>query len=245
MTAVYATKGSKGEILDAHLLRRLAAEVDDEHRESMRTLIDDLAPLGRRVLVGSAVGAGALLLGSLKAAAADGTTTTAPPRQPDDADLSILVFAQSLELTAVAAYDAALNSNLLQPGPSEVAKLFRSHHLEHAQAMAGAAGKAAKNMANKALLAKFGPILQAAKDQNAVLDAAFQIENAAAATYGQALALLKATDSAALVASIQPVEARHAAVLGRVLRKNPNDYLPAFDGSAANALKFSDYAIGG
>ena len=232
--------------MDAHLLRRLAAEVDDEHRESMLTIADDLAPLRRRVLVGTLVGAGALLLGAGRAAAADATTTTtAPPRQPDEADTSILVFAQSLELAAVAAYDVALASNKLDPTPAAVAALFRSHHLEHAQAMAGAAGKAAKNMANVTILKKFGPILQAAKNQKELLIAAFLLETAAAATYGQALGQLMATDSASLVASIQPVEARHAAVLARVLGLNPADYLLSFDGSAASALAPSAYAIEG
>ena len=235
--------------MDAHLLRRLAAEVDDEHRESMLTIADDLAPLRRRVLVGTLVGAGALLLGAGRAgraAAADATTTTtAPPRQPDEADTSILVFAQSLELAAVAAYDVALASNKLDPTPAAVAALFRSHHLEHAQAMAGAAGKAAKNMANVTILKKFGPILQAAKNQKELLTAAFLLETAAAATYGQALGQLKATDSASLVASIQPVEARHAAVLARVLGLNPADYLLSFDGGAASALAPSAYAIEG
>lgn len=232
--------------MDAHLLRRLAAEVDDEHRESMLTIADDLAPLRRRVLVGTLVGAGALLLGAGRAAAADATTTTtAPPRQPDEADTSILVFAQSLELAAVAAYDVALASNKLDPTPAAVAALFRSHHLEHAQAMAGAAGKAAKNMANLTILKKFGPILQAAKNQKELLTAAFLLETAAAATYGQALGQLMATDSASLVASIQPVEARHAAVLARVLGLNPADYLLSFDGGAASALAPSAYAIEG
>ena len=232
--------------MDAHLLRRLAAEVDDEHRESMLTIADDLAPLRRRALVGTLVGAGALLFGAGRAAAADATTTTtAPPRQPDEADTSILVFAQSLELAAVAAYDVALASNKLDPTPAAVAALFRSHHLEHAQAMAGAAGKAAKNTANVTILKKFGPILQAAKNQKELLTAAFLLETAAAATYGQALGQLKATDSASLVASIQPVEARHAAALARVLGLNPADYLLSFDGGAASALAPSAYAIEG
>jgi Ferritin-like domain len=228
--------------VDAHLLRRLAAEVDDEHRESMRTIVDDLAPLGRRALAGAFVGVGTLLLGASRASA---VTTTLPPRQPDEADTSVLVFAQSLELAAVAAYDVALASNLLEPGPAAVAGLFRSHHLEHAQAMAGAAGKAAKNTANKAILKKFGPVLQAAKSQADMLAAAFGLENAAAATYGQALGTLKATDSASLVASIQPVEARHATVLARVLGLNPADYLLDFDGGAKSALAPSAYAIEG
>ena len=230
--------------MDAHLLRRLAAEVDDEHRESMRTIADDIAPLGRRALAGAVLGVGTLLIGASRAGAADATTTL-PPRQPDEADTSVLVFAQSLELAAVAAYDVALASNLLEPASAAVAGLLRSHHLEHAQAMAGAAGKAAKNTANKAILKKFGPVLQAAKSQADMLTAAFLLETAAAATYGQALATLKATDSASLVASIQPVEARHAAVLARVLGLNPADYLLDFDGGATSALAPSAYAIEG
>lgn len=238
--------------MDAHQLRRLAAEVDDEHRESMRGFAADLADSvsgatsRRRAIVGTMLGAGVVLMGSRRAAAADATTTTtAPPRQPDDADLVTLVFAQSLELAAVAAYDVALSGGRLDAAVSPVAALFRSHHLEHAQAFAGAAGKAATNKANQSIVKKFGPLLSAATSQRDVLLAAFNLENAAAATYGKALETLKATDSASTVAAIQPVEARHAAVLARVLGLNPADYLTPIGADAALALSASNYAIQG
>jgi hypothetical protein len=235
--------------VDAHQLRRLAAEVDDEHRESMRTFAVELndtfaGPSRRRALVGTVLGAGALLMTASRAAAAT-TTTTAPPRQPDDADLVILAFAQSLELAAVAAYDIALSGGKLDATVSPVAALFRSHHLEHAQAMAGAAGKAARNKANQAIVKKFGPTFGSAKSQGEVLLAAFNLENAAAATYERALESLKATDSAATVAAIAPVEARHATVLARVLGMNPVDYLVPIGGGSALALSASNYAIEG
>jgi Ferritin-like domain len=173
------------------------------------------------------------------------TTTTAPPRQPDEADVAVLVFSQTLELALVAIYDAAITGGRLDPAHSALATLFRSHHLEHSQAIASAAGKSSKNLANKAVVRKFVSLVGAATDQNGVLLALFHAETAAAATYGQALGQLKATDSASTVASIYPVEQRHAAVLARAVGLNPADYLLPFDGDTKLALAPSSYAIEG
>ena len=64
-----------------------------------------------------------------------------------------------------------------------------------------------------------------------MLGVAFDLENAAAATYGLALGALVGTNAAALVASIQPIEARHAVVLGDVLGKPLNVQVPEFQPS--------------
>ena len=45
----------------------------------------------------------------------------------------------------------------------------------------------------------------------------FELETAAATTYTAGLGEIIGTDPAAIVASIQPIEARHAAVLGEAL----------------------------
>jgi hypothetical protein len=173
------------------------------------------------------------------------TTTTAPPRQPDDADLAQLAFIQSVELAAVNVYSAAITSGKIDAKLSPAVTLFKSHHVEHAQALAGSAGKAARNVANKAVMKKFSGMIQQAASQNDVLAVLVQLESALAATHGQLIATLKATDSAATVASIHPTEHRHVAVLARTLGMNPVDYLLGFDADSKLALTPAAYAIEG
>ena len=265
--------------MDANRLRRLAAEVDREHRAAM----DDVQrTLDRRALVrglggfavtvagasvaipalataagaqqssttlvggpGSTSGttaAGVATTGSPTSAPQATTTTTLPPSKPQTTDLVFLAFAQSLELAAVQAYGVALASTLLSDKVAEVARAFQSHHLDHAQSFAGMAGKAATGVANQSLLAKFGPVLQAARTEADLVTATLAVETAAAATYTAGLAQLIGTNPAALVASIQPIEARHAAVLGEALQLPVEDYTPLIETTAA-ALTIDQYPI--
>jgi rubrerythrin len=249
--------------VDANRLRRLAAEVDREHRAAM----DDIErTLDRRALVrrlgGFAVTvAGVSVAIPALATAADAqqsstttaaqttttsgpatTTTTLPPSKPQATDLVFLSFAQSLELAAVQAYGVALASTLLSDRVANVARAFQEHHRDHAQSFAGMAGKAATGVANQSLLAKFGPVFQAAGTEAALLAAAVQVEMAAAATYTAGLAQIIGTDPASLVASIQPIEARHIAVLGEALQLPIDDYTPVLETTAA-AVTIDQYPI--
>jgi rubrerythrin len=176
-------------------------------------------------------------------AAAQSATTTAPPRRPQGDDVALLAFAQSLELAAVAVYALAA-PKLTDATIAKVAATFAQHHKEHASALNGLAAKAAPGVANAALVKKFTQALAAAKDQAAALKVAFDVENAAAATYQAALGTLVGIDGAALVASIQPIESRHAVVLGQVLGLNMADYLPTVQ-ATSDALDASAYPIEG
>jgi hypothetical protein len=260
--------------VDSNRLRRMAAEVDDEHREAMRTLHDDLASAlvirdegaaDRRSFLrgagfsGLVVAVGGLTL-SLDAmfhsAAAQTTTTTTeagtttsgvptttttlPPRQPDDDDRALLGFIQSLELTAVAAYGIAIDSKKLSDTVGGIAVIFQAHHRQHAQATGSLAGPAAPNVANASLVAAFGPQFQAAAAEKDLLQLAYQVENAAAATYAAALAQITGTDPAAVLASILPIESRHAIVLGQALGIEIRDLVPVIENvsNAATPQKF-------
>jgi rubrerythrin len=264
--------------VDANRLRRLAAEVDREHRAAM----DDVERrLDRRALVrgfggfavtvagvgiaipvlaraagaqqsstttpggGATSGttvAGVATTGSPTSAPQATTTTTLPPAKPQPTDLVFLSFAQSFELAAVQAYGVALASTLLSDKVADVARAFQGHHLDHAQSFAGMAGKAATGIANQSLLAAFGPLLQAASSEAQLLQAALNVEMAAAATYTAALAQIIGTDPAALVASIQPIEARHAVVLSEALELPIDQYTPVLE-STADAVTPDQYPI--
>ena len=108
------------------------------------------------------------------------TTTTEVPKAPTAEDLEILSFAQTLELALVEVYGAALATGKLAEDVLPVVAAFRDHHLQHGQAYAGLAGKAALNTANAGLVDEYVPRVEAAADQAAVLTVLFDLENSAA-----------------------------------------------------------------
>lgn len=159
--------------------------------------------------------------------AAPATTTTATlPRRPEPGDIDVLTFAQSLELAAVAAYGEIVDSGQLDDETTKVARLFQRHHQEHADAFAGMAGSAAPNEANAAYLDELSGSVEDAADQEALLRVALDIENRAAAFYIGALEDLVALEPAALVASIVPIDGRHAVVIAQAIGLDLEDQLP-------------------
>jgi len=261
--------------VDTSDLRRLALEVDDEHREAMQTFRDEVAAsvfdadeqrrasrraFLRRLGVGGAITAGCVALPALRAAAqsstttpsttvaqgatsaAPATTTTTLPRRPTQADTVILNFGQSLELALVQGYDAALASGKLSEDNTFVAQVFRQHHLEHGQAFGGLLGRAALGVVNGSLVAAYGPRLQAAADEKALLSIALELEEAAAATYLGGLGQLESLDTASLAASILPIESRHAVVLAQAAGLPFNQYVPEFQ-TTSGALSPTQYPI--
>jgi len=264
--------------VDANRLRRLAAEVDREHRAAMddvertldrRALVRGLGGFAVTVagvtvavpvlagpasaqqsttIVGGAgassgtTAAGVATTGSPTSAPQATTTTTLPPSKPQTVDLVFLAFAQSLELAMVQAYGVALAGALLSPKVADVGRTFQSHHLDHSQSFAGMAGKAATGVANQSLLTSLGPKLQAATNEAQLVQGLFDLESAAVATYTAGLAQLIGTDPAALVASIQPIEARHAAVLGEAINVSIDVYSPVLE-STAGAVSIEQYPI--
>ncbi len=230
------------EISEKELLR-LAAEVDDLHREGMETIDDDIRALHaetrgfrRRTLLTRAAAGGALLTVS---GAALPVSRLLPVAAQGLTDGDIAAFAESVELVAVEAYKAAAGSGKLQPAVKTVGELFASHHLAHAQAFAGASGGKATGKPNARLLADpgVGAALNAAiaKGQSDILEFAMAVENMATATYMFALGALQSTAALQLTASILPVESQHATILGMALGKSGKDLFPtaAFETDAA------------
>lgn len=204
-------------------LAAIAADIDDMHHDAMRTFADEASELhfgpdlaeGRRAfLKKAAIGGGAVTFGSalvpvsrlLPAAGAQELT-----------DVDIAVFAQSVELAAVAAYEAGAGSGLLSDGVLAVAGTFLSHHQDHADAFGALAGDAATGVANAALVEALTPALQALDSEAAVLDLARSVENQAVATYAFALTALTLEGAYQGTATILPVESSHAAALSFAL----------------------------
>lgn len=221
-------------------LRQLAGGVDEQHRDGMGSMADDLAALHaetrryrtssrRDVLRRAGVGAGALTIGTSVLSLRGLLPAAAQEGEPQLTDQDIAAFAESLELAAVEAYEAAAATGLLQPAVVEVGTLFARHHAEHALAFGSAAGAKATKRPNAKLLQAVGGQLQAAPDQKAILTIAFDLESAAASTYMFALGALQSATALQLTASILPVEAQHAVVLGSALGRPVTDYVPGFE----------------
>jgi hypothetical protein len=223
-------------------LRSLVNETDEQHRAGMESLPDDIRSLHSEMRrFGSVVVRGANQRRVMRRAVATAATVTIgsqilpirnllPRAAAADGDAGIAAFAQSVELTAVAAYTAAAQSGLITtPAVLDAAVKFMGHHTEHAAAFGAAAGDAATDALNQALLDALSPGLAAAKSENDVLKLAYDLENAAAATYLFALGALQSVPALQLTASILPVEAQHAVVLGQVIGAEAATLLPPFE----------------
>src|SRR3954451_18164112 len=120
-------------------IRRMAHDVDEQHRDGMATMANDIAELhaetrrfratqptpdaARRVALRTA---GALAIGTTALT----LRSMLPASAADLTDADIAAFAESVELAAVEAYKAAAGSGKLQPAVVEVGTTFAGHHAE-------------------------------------------------------------------------------------------------------------------
>ncbi len=214
---------------DVERFNEAVAANDEQHHESMRTLDGDVRDLHaetRKVLGGASrrdflirsavattaltIGSQVLPMGSLFSGVAGAQTLT---------DADIAAFAASLEYTAVAIYAAAQGTGkLTTKAVTDAAASFAAQHKAHGDAFAAmSTGKIAPDTTNKTLLTALSTQLSQTGTEMDVVRLAFGVENAAAATYQFALGALEGATYKQLTASILPIEAGHAAVLGQVL----------------------------
>lgn len=149
--------------------------------------------------------------GATTAATDAPTTTTTPPRKPNAADIAVLGFLQTVELTIRDLYDIALNAKVFTDITQEDIATIRQAHNGYQQSISGLIGRAAPNHRSDALFKKLQGNFKG--DAKTVAKAYATLENAAVATHTDALGKILATDAAALIASILVVEARHATLL--------------------------------
>jgi len=231
-------------------IRELSEEVDQLHHESMRTAHQDLAevhfgevagelrPARRRFLAQAAAGS-ALVIGS--SVVPIGRLLPAAWAQDDPSDTDLATFAASLELAAVAAYNTAVGTGKLSGPGAAIGSMFAGHHQDHADALNAILGEeAVVEQANPAVLKEFGPKITGAADEDAILEVAYGIEEAATSTYLFSLGVIRDPRQAGALATILPVESQHATVLASMLDKDPGDYLIDFI-TDENALDPADY----
>jgi hypothetical protein len=159
-------------------LRRMVADIDDQHRAAMDTFTEDnrglifeTAPSRRKFLAGLGLGSAALVVGS--AVLPMGKLTPKAWAQTTPSDGDIATFAASVEYAAVAAYTAAAKSGLVKTkAVLDAATAFAGQHQQHGDAFK-AAGTNPNVMANKAVLDSITPQLTAAKTENDVVALAY------------------------------------------------------------------------
>lgn len=190
--------------------------------------VDDLRAVSRRRFVqGAAIGGLALTIGTSMLPASH-LLTPALGQEPTAADLA--AFAESMELAAVEAYTVAgAGGKIKNKAVADAVATFAGHHAEHAKAFAALSDGKATGRPNPKLLDTVAGQLKSATDEKAVIQLAFDLEDAAAATYMSALGVLDNPQALALTASVLPVESQHATMLGAVLAKRGDDLVPAFE----------------
>lgn len=165
------------------------------------------------------------------------TEATTPPAAIQPEDRPLVAAAKVLELTIAAAY-ANANARIADLGldgaGSTLFAALEAHHRAYAEALSAAYGPGAPSAANPALLAKLGGDTFASGAAADVLMAAHEAEHAAADTYLSMLDTVRSTDVAALLASIQITEYRHAATIDAIMAMSGDtDDVAIEDGAGA------------
>jgi rubrerythrin len=172
----------------------------------------------RRRFLGSAAllsGAAVALLAGRDALAA-GESRGA---KSEASDASILNTALGAELEAIAAYEVAAESGLLEKPVLALASQFQGHHREHADLLAKTVSKlGGKPVAAKA---RYSFPTDKLKNQADVLRFAAQLEKGAVSAYLNAVPLFGNRDLSKAAASILGDEAMHWAVLRQAVGENP------------------------
>jgi len=170
----------------------------------------------RRTFLNAAVlsGAAVALLAGRDALAASQSKSA-----PASNDAAILNSALGAELEAIAAYEVAAGSGLLQKPVLALAKQFQGHHREHADLLAKTVAKLGGKPA--AARAKYDFPTDKLRNQADVLRFAAQLEQGAVSAYLGAVPLFRNRDLSKAAASILGDEAMHWAVLRNALGENP------------------------
>ncbi len=228
----------------------MTRDLDELHESTfpgVRKLLDEFSanlahitrgkPTGRRGFllgVGGVTTLGVAAACSSSDTASSGSTTTAPPASSSGAtyegDLKVVALAAALENLAVTAYTGALDmagKGTLGTVPPAIAVFVQTamkQHQDHAAAWNSVLTKASKPAITDAPLTITDAqvkALGAAKSVPDVAKLALELEDAAAQTYTFAAANVTDAGGIMTAATIQPVEAMHAAILHFVLGEYP------------------------
>jgi hypothetical protein len=222
----------------SHELRR-----DSDHQETGAGIGGRRGPSRRGFVIGAGLGVGGLLLAACsksKAATTTGASTNGTVAassgvgkgNPYTGDLAVAALAASLENLAVATYQAGLDAatagklGAVPPAIATFATTVQGQHKDHAAAwnsiITGANKTAISGVDTTVKDAVVTPGFAAVKDIPGLAKFALGLEDAAAATYLNAIQnALQASSAIKIAATIQPVEMQHSAILHFVLGDYP------------------------
>jgi Ferritin-like domain len=216
---------------------RLLAESGADRVPDRRRFVRSLA------LGGAAVAAGAAavpLVGAAEAGAQTTTTAALPPTIPAG-DVRLVNFDLGLELAASQLYVLMDESRRVTGEPLGYIRTYVTHHAAHATALGTLAADQATSTANATLLSHVTPQINAATTAQQIYQIAFSLEQSMAATHQQLIATAANWQSAATIATLEPVEAQHAVVWGQLLNLPTAQWMPAFQ-SISGAFDLATYA---
>ncbi|HEX3540938.1 MAG TPA: ferritin-like domain-containing protein [Acidimicrobiales bacterium] len=222
-------------------LHDAAAEWSEQlHDQGVATVKAVARTTSRRgfLLSAGAVSLGGLVLAACgKSSATTATTTggagtTTGNGNPFTGDLAVAALAASLENLAVATYQAGLDAatagklGAVPPAIATFATTAQKQHKDHAAAWNSIITNAGKSAVSGVDLtvknAVVTPGFAAVKDAAGLAKFALGLEDAAAATYLNAIQnALTSAGAIKIAATIQPVEMQHAAILHFVLGDYP------------------------
>jgi hypothetical protein len=223
------------------VMNEALAEWSELHQQ-MRSGIAKVVPSRRGFLMGAGVALGGLALAACGSSSksstgaagstttpTSGTTTTAGGKLTGD--LAVVALAASLENLAVQTYAAGISAatagklGAVPPAVVTFAQTAKAHHTQHAQAwnavLAGAGKPMVSGVDKTVKDAVVDPAFAKVKDVGGLATLALALENAAAATYLEAISVVSAPAGIKTAATIEPVELQHAAILSFVLGKYP------------------------
>lgn len=165
------------------------------------------------------LGKSGLVLSGAAVALMAGRDVLAKGKEAGASDVRILNTALGAELEAIAAYQVAAKSGLLQKPVLDLALVFQGHHKEHADVLAKTVGK----LGGKAVEPKdkYNFPVETLKNQIDVLRFAAMLEKGAVSAYLGAVPVFDNRDLAHAAASILGDEAMHWAVLRNALGEAP------------------------
>jgi hypothetical protein len=213
-----------------------------ELHQQMRSGIAKVVPSRRGFLMGAGVALGGLALAACGSSSKSSTgaagSTTSPTSGTSTTtggkltgDLAVVALAASLENLAVQTYAAGISAatagklGAVPPAVVTFAQTAKSHHTQHAQAwnavLAGAGKPMVTGVDTTVKDAVVDPAFAKVTDVGGLATLALTLENAAAATYLEAISVVSAPAGIKTAATIEPVELQHAAILSFVLGKYP------------------------
>ena len=232
-------------------IRRLVEQVDEQHREAMRTIEDDLGDLhfgarsaaadeSRRRFVRSLGVGGAVALGAvavptaLLAGAASAQTSGSSSDEEELPD-------KRPRRRRVRGRPRACGGSGLHSGRSNaVVRLGAGRHGAHVRTPSSRACRCPGHARRDAMPKPSGypterdrrqrshPRIQSGGTADGVWEVLFGVEQGAAATYLETLGTFESAAAAGPAASILPIESQHATVIGSMLELPIDEWMPPF-----------------